>query len=410
MRQTLSTWLLLLPMAAAAQTEPASGVPSLLKRLEDRVAKLEGAPAKTSLSAFNPALGLLLDLAYTHGDGQRDSRSRFRFRTAELNIEAPIDPFLKGWAVVNANPDEVEVEEAALETTSLPYNLTVRGGRLFAAFGRMGHFHDDEIPVVDRPRSLDTFIGGEARADGVELSYLFPTDLYLNATAGLYNKVGGENGRADNAVSRPLDHFTYLGRLSTYLDLGDDHSVELGASVAWTPKRFVMDTSVPGDADGDGFPGDGENTSAGIETKKNTWRTLGGVDLTYRWHPTKGGKYQGMVWGTEVFQNDERRFAPATKLPTDRVKAYAGYSYVWLKVGPRWRPGVMVDLSEDLDEARKLTRTFSGFVTYDFSEFHRLRLVYSHQMNNVPGNQHANIVSLQWTGILGHHVHGFRDR
>ena len=44
------------------------------------------------------------------------------------------------------------------------------------------------------------------------------------------------------------------------------------------------------------------------------------------------------------------------------------------------------------------------------AEFQRLRLVYSHQMDNIPGARGANIVALQWTGVLGHHVHGFRDR
>ena len=391
--------LLMLPLTAAAQgLTPSAGpdVGQMIKKLEDRIAKLEGAPAKTSLSAFNPALGLALDLAYTHG---ANDKADFRFRAAELNVEAPIDPFLKGWAVFNGNPDGVEVEEAALQTTSLPWNLTVTGGRMFASFGRLAHFHDHELPITDRPKSLDTFIGGETQADGVEVSYLFPTDTYINATAGMYNKLGGENARADNAVARPLEDFTYLGRLSAYKDIGDNHSVELGADSAWTPKMtMVEDVAQSGSPD------------PSVVTRKNTWRTLNGVDLTYRYQPAQGGMYKGAVWGTEVMQNNERRFDPLTKLPNDRVRAYSGFSYVQLKLGRRLRPGVLVDLTEDLDQARKLTRTYSGFLTCDVSEFQRLRVTYSHQMDNVPGTRGADIVSLQWTGILGHHVHGFRDR
>jgi hypothetical protein len=192
--------------------------------------------------------------------------------------------------------------------------------------------------------------------------------------------------------SRSLYEFTYLGRLSLYKDIGDDHSVELGADSAWTPKRFVDDRA-----------------GLGVNTRKNTWRTLNGVDLTYRYQPAAGGMYHGLVWGTEVMQNDERRF-DSNDLPTDRVRSYSGFSYVQLKLGRRWRPGVLVDLSEDLDQARKLTKTFSGFLSCDVSEFQRLRLVYSHQLDNVPGSRGADIVSLQWTGVLGRHVHGFRDR
>lgn len=383
--------LLVAPVFGSAQeSAPAASSEGRIKALEERLSRLEGAPAKSMLSQFNPAMGLAVDFAYSHGPNDRSS---FLFRAAELSIEAPVDPFLKVWGVFTGNNAEVSVEEAALQTTDLPFNLTVTGGRLFASFGRLAHFHDHELPVTDRPRSLDTFIGGETQADGVEVSVLLPTDLYVNATAGLYNKLGADNTRTDNAVARALDNFTYLGRLSSYLDIGDDHSVELGVDSAWTPKRSVDDS-----------------TGAGISTRKNTWRTLSGADLTYRYHPAQGGMYRGAVWGTEVMQNDERRFDPATRLPTDRVRAYAGLSYVQLKLGPHWRPGVMADLSEDLDRARQLTQTYSGFVSYDVSEFQRLRAVYSHRMDNIPGSRGADIVSLQWTGIIGHHVHGFRDR
>ncbi|HAM36377.1 MAG TPA: hypothetical protein DEB40_05900 [Elusimicrobia bacterium] len=383
---------LLLPLTASAQNEAGSGPPDTLRRLdnlEQRLSKIEGAPAKTSISAFNPALGLALDLAYAHGP---NDKSGFLFRAAELNVEAPIDPFLKGWAIFTGSSGGVDAEEAALQTTALPFNLKVTGGRMFASFGRLAHFHDHELPVTDRPRSLDTFIGGETQADGIEVSYLFPADAYVNATVGAYNKMGADNLRADNAAARPLEEFTYLGRVNAYNDIGDNHSVELGVNSAWTPKRSVLDAA------------------GAVLTRKNTWRTLNGLDFTYRYQPVQGGLYRGVVWGTEVMQNNEQRFDSATRLPVDRVRAYSGYSYIWVKMGARWRPGALVDLTEDLDYARRLTKTYSVFMTYDVSEFQRLRAVYSHRADNIPGSRGADIVSLQWTGILGRHVHGFRDR
>lgn len=396
----------LLPVWAAAEGPAPRPDAERIQALEERLSKLEGAPAKTSLSAFNPAIGMALDLVQRNQDG----KAAFLFRSAELNVEAPIDPFLKGWAVItgsngttaNGNPT-VDVEEAALETTSLR-SLTVRGGRLFASFGRLAHFHDHELPVVDRPRSLDTFIGGETRADGVEASYLFPTDTYVSAVFGMYDKIGTSNARTDPSGARPLDQFTYLGRLSTYKDIGDDHSVELGVDSAWTPKRQLTD------------PG------TGVVTRRDTWRTLNGVDFTYRYQPSQGGLYRGVIWGTEAMQNDERRFDPATCpnpataadpsscAATGRVRAYSGFSYVQVKLGRGWRAGVLVDLSEDLDAARQLTKTYTAFATYDLTEFQRLRAAYSRVDNNVPGRLRNDVIALQWTGVLGHHVHGFRDR
>lgn len=388
MKLLLIIALLALSPAASAE-EPAPSADARIKSLEERLSKLEGAPAQTSLSAFNPAIGLALDTSYSHTNGA----SNFSFRAAELNVSAPVDPFLKAWAIIVGAQGGVTIEEAAMQTTALPYNLTVTGGRQFASFGRLAHFHNHELPVIDRPRSLDTYIGGETTADGVEVSYLFPTPFFLTATAGAYNKIGGENDRADDAVARPMDGFTYLGRLAAYTDLGDDHSIELGVSEAWTPKRFVTETAAPN-----------------VQTRRNTWRTLTGADLVYRWQPAAGGLYKGVVWGTEVMQNNERRFDTATNLPADRVRSYAGFSYVQIKLGRKWRPGVMVDLTEDLDAAKTLTRTFTGFLTYDVTEFQRLRLTFARTTDNLPTGLGRNTVGLQWTAVLGRHVHGFRDR
>ena len=388
MRPNLLIALLLLSAAAGAE-EPAPSAEARIKSLEDRLGKLESAPAKTSLSAFNPAIGVALDAGYSHVNG----RSNFNLRAAELNLSAPVDPFLKAWAIIVGSRGGVTLEEAAMQTTALPHNLTVTGGRLFASFGRLAHFHNHELPVIDRPRSLDTYIGGETQADGVEAAYLFPTPFYLTATGGVYNKIGGENARVANADARTMDNFTYLGRLAAYTDLGDDHSVELGLSEAWTPKRFVTETAAPN-----------------VQTRKNTWRSLAGADLVYRWQPSASGRVKSVVWGTEVMQNNERRFDTATNLPTDRVRSYAGFSYIQVKIGTHWRPGVMFDLTEDLDTAKTLTRTYTGFLTYDVTEFQRLRLTYPHPSDNRPTGLGSNTVGLQWTGVLGKHAHGFRDR
>lgn len=396
MKYLILSSLLFVPLSVSAQG-PAE---DRIKALEERLNKLEGAPAKTSLSAFNPAIGLALDNVYR----QTHDKGNFLFRTAELNIEAPIDPFLNAWTVINANAGGVEAEEMGLETTGLPHNLTVRGGRLFANFGRMGHFHDDSLPVIDRPNSLDTFIGGETQADGLEVSYLLPTPGFVNATLGMYNKIGGENtDRATNDAARNPDKFTYLGRLETSWEPGDDHRVDLGVSSAWTPKRTVienMSTTTSGNI-------------VGEVTKKNTWRTLSGVDLTYRWQPTSSGLYKGFLWGTEVLQNNDRRFGRNVdddRLPKDRVKAWAGYTLVQFKLGRHWRPGAMFDLTENIDAARTNTKTVTAFLTHDVTEFQRLRAAYSRVTNTVPGAKHNDVVGLQWTAFMGHHVHGFRDR
>ncbi|MBI3563857.1 MAG: hypothetical protein HY079_01515 [Elusimicrobia bacterium] len=388
-RSTLAASVLTLCLsvpAFAADPAPAD-VQSQLADLKSRLEKLEGAPAKASLSAFNPAMGAAVD--FTAHDA--NDKANLDFRALEVNLEAPVDPYLKAWGVITGSNGGVDVEEATVETTALPGNLTARGGRLFASFGRLAHFHDHELPVIDRPKSLDDFIGGETKADGAEVSWLLPTDLFLTATVGAYDKLGADNKRQDPAGSRALDEFTYLGRLNTYFDLGDAHSLEVGVDSAWTPKRAVVPTA------------------GGDSLHRDTWRTLSGVDLTYRYQPSSGGIYKGVVWGTEILQNDERRIDAATNLPTRRTVAYAGCSFVEVKSGRRWRGGAMVDLTEDQDDGRRLTKTVTPFLTYDVTEFQRLRATVSESWTNAPGPK-THAVGLQWTAVFGNHVHGFRDR
>lgn len=377
-----------LAASPALAQETAQDAQSVIRDLQQRVEKLEGAPAKSGLNSFNPAIGMALDTAFR----DNNDKAGFLFRAAELNVEAPVDPYLKAWAVITGSNGGVDVEEATLETTSLPGNLTVRGGRLFANYGRLAHFHDHELPVIDRPLSLDSYVGGETRADGVETQWLVPVPFYLSATAGAYDKMGANNTRQDPTGARPLDEFTYMGRVNTYADLTDSQNVELGVDSAWTPKRTVAPTA------------------GGPSARRNTWRTLSGLDMTYRYQPPSSGLYKGVIWGTEVLQNNERRFDPATNLPTGRVQAYSGYSYLEVKTGLRARGGVMVDLTEDQDIARKLTSTYTGFLTYDVSEFQRLRVTYAEAITNVAGTPRNHTVGVQWTGVIGHHVHGFRDR
>ena len=391
--------VLILPTLARAQ-EAAPSAEERIKALEARLDKLETAPASASQSSFNPAMGLAIDMALESTNG----KANFNFRSAELNVESPIDPYLKGWAVItgsngnnpttNGGTPTIDIEEATLETTSLPQNFTVRGGRLFANFGRLAHFHDHELPFIDRPNSLNTFVGGETRGDGLEVQYLFPIDTYVSATAGFYDKVGTSNGRQDVTGTRSLNEFSYLARVNAYKDIGDNHSLEMGLDSIWTPKRTVADTTTP--------------APLGIVTVRDTWRTLTGLDITYRYQPVQGGLYKGVIWGTELMQNNERRF-DGSNLPQRRNHSYSGFSYVELRSGRHLRGGVMADATQDLDNVKLLTKTGTVFLSYDVTEFQRLRVAYAQAKTN-DSRPDNHTIGLQWTGVLGHHVHGFRDR
>ena len=332
--------------------------------------------------ALNPSIGLVLD---ANIQKRGTAGGLFDFRSAELGIAATVDPFARMYSFINGTKDGVEVDEAAAITTSLPWNLTAKGGRFLADFGRFPKVHEHELPFVNEPLSIERMVGGETQADGAEVNYLFPTPFFMRATFGAMNKMGEGNDRIDNTVLRSGSQFTYLGRLSTYFDLTDNHSVELGTSLAYTPS-----VRLAGDVSGGA-------------------RMLNGVDLTYRYQPLGSSVYQGFTWGSEFYANSER-------FPTDdvsqRQQSYGGYSYGELKLNKNWSTGFQFDYAPNVDSPSRRTLSYSPFVTWNLSEFNRLRFQYSYLGNNYQADkaERGNQLFLQWTTVIGAHTHGFLGR
>ena len=333
---------------------------------------------KTFPSQFNPAIGFIVDTVFS---STRKEKSNFDFRSAEIGISGNIDPFARAYGILNGTPDGVEVEEAAIVTTSLPWNLTVKGGRFFAEYGRLSTFHDHDLPFVNRPLVLDTYVGGESQADGVEVNWLVPIPHYLSVTLGAYNKIGAENERADNAIRRDPDEFTYLARVATSFSLHDEHSLDVGVSNAFTPL---------------------------IKAQGRTSRNLAGLDLTYRYTPLASAAYRGFVWGNEFLVNREA-FESESSPGTFRFKnAFGMYSYLEARLTRRYYPGILFEYVQDIDRPSLSTKAISPYFTIWLSEFQRLRLQYTHTeaSNRSPDDGFF----LQWTAIIGSHVHSFRDR
>ncbi|HEU5464211.1 MAG TPA: hypothetical protein VFV82_08780 [Candidatus Binatia bacterium] len=348
-----------------------------LTNVEQSVKTLQGAAA-----ALNPAIGMAIDATAEHRDR---AGGQFNLRAAEIGVSASIDPYARAYAYFTGGANDFTVEEAALVTTALPWNLQARAGRFFADFGRLAKFHPHEYAFVNTPLSLERIVGGESKADGVELSYLFPTPFFLRATLGGYNKLGAENERLDDAKSRAWSRFTYLGRLHTYFDLTDNQSVELGSSLAFTPSIRIRSDAQGGN------------------------RTLSGIDLTYRYQPLASTVYEGFTLGAEFFGNSER---VERSSGFRRMFAPGGYAYGEAKLNRQWAAGFLYDNAPGLSSPGKKTIGYSPFVTWTLSEFNRLRLQYSYLDDNVREEkaERGHQFFLQWTTVLGSHTHGFRTR
>jgi hypothetical protein len=402
-------FILLFPTAALAQSSELEALRATVKGMEQqlqkalqRIDQLEKEKTDTSArvgnveksvqavqsapSSFNPAIGLVLDATAEH---RAKAGGDFNFRAAELGIAASVDPFARVYSFMTGSKEGFEVEEAAAITTSLPWNLTAKGGRFFADFGRLPKNHPHEYAFVNTPLSIERMVGGESKADGVEVNYLLPTPFFLRATLGGYNKIGEENDRVDDTKSRSWSRFTYLGRLNTYFDVTDNQSIELGSSFAYTPSARLSDT----------FGSD---------------RGLAGIDLTYRYQPLDSSLYQGVTWGSELFVNSEQR--PLTleddSIVGKRRRSVGGYTYGEVKLNKNWSTGFLFDYAPSIDEPAKKTKSYSPFLTWNLSEFNRLRFQYSYFDDKVreEKSERGHQFFLQWTTVIGAHTHGFRGR
>ena len=133
--------------------------------------------------------------------GGHDPNQRgFTIQNAELTLEGRVDPYLRGQmnTVFFMTPDggtDVELEEAFLETMSLPWNLQLKAGQFFTEFGRQNQIHPHAWSFVDAPLVNARLLGPDGlRNPGARLSWLAPTPFYSELFLAVQNS-GGETAQ-----------------------------------------------------------------------------------------------------------------------------------------------------------------------------------------------------------------------
>jgi cell division protein FtsB len=389
-----------------------------VQELNEKVDQVVETQKKEIPSIFNPSIGFVGETIFSYrsqgsaetGSDRPGGYDIFQ-RSMELNAAASVDPFTKGYVVVNASADLVTgestltVEEAAIQTTSLPGNLEVKAGRFFGEFGRLGYIHDHELPFVNRPLVLAQYIGGESRTDGLQINWLVPVEHYISLTLGVGDQFGGDNPPNFVGDFRHGSELNYWGRLSTYYDLTPDISLEPGISGLWNPSTIAQWAPVPSNpplptVDGNTF----------IERE----RRLVGVDVVLSWKPLRNNQFQTVTWGTEVLYSDNRydvTDSSGNALPSRSVGSYGMYSYLTYKFHRQWTTGIQYEWMEDIQNNQARTSAYSANITWALSHWNQLRLQYTYtDPNTATGLRSDNAVYLQWAWIIGSHAHGWQQR
>jgi hypothetical protein len=339
--------------------------------------------------------------------GAHDPNQRgFTLQQGELSLAGAVDPYFIAEAHVVFTPEEIELEEAYFVTTSLPWDLQVKGGYFLTDFGRINPTHPHAWTFQDQPFIITRMFGGDGlRSPGLEASWLAPLPWFSQLSVGMQNadeadltvsfinQEGGIGGRPPVVTDvSNLSDFIYLTRWANAFDITPEISALLGVSGLY-----------------------GANT-----TGPDASTFIYGGDATLKWRPNDNFRgWPFVVWQSELigrsYTADQYIAGSDPAFPNDLSSGILrdagfysqltyGFIHPWaVALRGEYASGVgrsVIDgelVSREQDPLRSDRARISPQLIYQASEFSRLRLQYNYDNAKfLPGNHSANSV---WLGI-----------
>ncbi|MEW6998235.1 hypothetical protein AADZ86_11065 [Colwelliaceae bacterium BS250] len=230
---------------------------------------------------------------------------------SEISISAPIDDMFFGKLTMalddHEGETEIELEEAFVQTTAMPYDLSIRVGRFLSDIGYLNGKHNHTDSFADRPLVYRAFLNGHYYDDGARLSWLAPTDMYLEFGSEIFK--GGKMPAYTEGDG--------IGAYSVFAKTGGDfnlsNSWQLGASF------LAMDNdtehcSSHGHEEGEHEEGEHDEADGHVEDEHESFgacdfsgdKEYFMVDAVWKWAPNGNYKYQNFTLAAEYFQVSEK--------------------------------------------------------------------------------------------------------
>lgn len=340
--------------------------------------------------------------------GDHDPMQRgFNARNIELAFDGAVDPYFEGFANIvfkldNDNNTEVEVEEAFLQTTSLPFNLQIKAGQFFSAFGRINPTHPHTWDFADYPIVAGRFLGPDGlRGVGAQISWIVPVPWYSQLILGVQNGRGGTGYSFRN----PGDDGMFFGRMTT------DRELRGLEDFVWVPRWENSVDLSPTQVVLAGVSGAfGSNETGG------TARTqIYGADFLYKWKSANAeGGFPFVKWQTEfMYRRFEAGRGENQTFPVaETFHDWGLYSQVLWGFKKGWVAGIRGDyydaedskFTDDLD--RQSRSRISANLTWYPTEFSKIRLQYNHDFLDETfflAEHEEDSIFLQFEFILGAH-------
>ncbi|MBT06753.1 MAG: hypothetical protein CMM32_07555 [Rhodospirillaceae bacterium] len=361
---------------------------------------------------FNPSVGIVLNGKLTEfsaatsefagfGVGEEGERSRegIQVDESEINFSASVDDKFYGSmtaAIVREDgSDIVELEEAygmTLPGSGLPTGLAVKMGRAFWTLGYLNEHHAHSDDFADRPLPYRVFLNKSFNDDGVEASYILPTDIYAEVGGGSFRGDDFPLGGGDGEILRQWSAFARIG--------GD-----IGLNQSWRVGSYMLSG----------------NPTGGRTSNEDAVTFIGDSDLLvadfrYTLAPTGNPNSQEVTLQGEYFRRDESGTYQDTGSSTG-VVAFSDSSKGWYaqavyKFNQQWRigtrysrltaPSVPAGLAgSTLDASGHDPKAYAAMIDWTNSEFSRIRFQYNHE--KLTAGLSDNQIILQYVMSIGAH-------
>lgn len=295
--------------------------------LSAALALLAGAAtAQDAPSAWR--FGAVLDAATTSRALTLGGRDRgLQLGHSDLTAAGPLGRHftaqLTGVLATHEGKLERELEEAWVETRTLPAGLTMRAGRFASQIGTLNAQHPHADDFVERPLLQRAFLGGHWNDDGLRLNLTLPTDTYwmVGAEAFRGRRLVAESASGNGAVGA----WTLATKLGG--DLGREHSWQAGLAYLRSQRIAVVEAHVEGEDEHD-------HDHGAAYGGRHTWL----ADATWKWAPGGNNREQQLRVTLEA-----ARVSGINAFATQgQTHSAWGLGAVW-RFHPSWEVGARFD-------------------------------------------------------------------
>ena len=362
-----------------------------------------------ALNTFNPqisVIGIFAAAYYSQNDplvfAENDPENTgVNVQEIEVGFQSVVDSYFRFDLFLSFSTEGVELEEAYATTLlSLPLNSQLRVGRARAKFGRINQIHRHSQNFVTLPLPAAQFLGEHLNPTSIEANFLVPLPWYveLSASGGSPDVETPTFARDEDA--NDIGRLLYIFHIANFFELSEELGVSLGGSFATGSNGTVA----------------GERSN------------LYGIDLFVKYRPLKNNPYKEVMLQSEFMYLD-------AQTPEGTLENWGWYAQLVYRFAKRWNSGFrfgIIDTNTPVQEEGEgadaesnlfsliraeeggeeeamlglLGRTYriSPMLTFNPSEFSRIRLQYDYLNQDFAENQHAIFLQFQYSiGAHGSH-------